>query len=402
MNDILLLIKKIENISSKADLAKLVIDFFTDLLNVSFSSFVLNENNTLNVISQNGDVSEGKKIFNKDFSREIYQLVIQKNDLVTMKLGNDQNFIFIPLVDSLANEAIEHGLIILGLRELDPINEKTLVRVKLVSRLVNMTLTKLCLSTKNENEVEAKNNLIKESELSLKVQKALSQTNTSKKILFSVIEDENTFSKGNIWWMSELSEEVTLVLIAQVECSGLSAGMISGYIMGEMNGLKTKAELSLKPSEVLTYLNKKLNNVFISAGILVNAWYGVFNLEARKVRYANANHSNPFLIGPEQQVTSLGGEKGASLGLNVNSYYKENNSYISSGSKLVILTKDLIEKTARVGEKYDPLWLPQILETIGSLPLSEMKNSLAGILSESQSGTAPESSRLALLLEIPA
>ena len=41
-----------------------------------------------------------------------------------------------------------------------------------------------------------------------------------------------------------------------------------------------------------------------------------------------------------------------------------------------------------------------MLETVGSLSLSEMKNSLESILSENSNGTANNASRLALLLEI--
>jgi len=168
-----------------------------------------------------------------------------------------------------------------------------------------------------------------------------------------------------------------------------------------MNSLKTKAEISLQPKEVLKYLNQQFNPVFKSTGITFNAWYGVFNIGARKVRFANANHPDPFLIGPEQQVSNLiSKEKSKALGINLDSDFVETESHISSGSRLIICTNDLLEQAAKIGDRYDPSWLPQVLETLGSLSLSEMRNSLDSILSENVSGTASKSSRLALLLEL--
>jgi len=243
-----------------------------------------------------------------------------------------------------------------------------------------------------------------ELKLANNIQKSMSKNLEAKKMLFSILEDEDALFNGNLWWLQDLNPDMILVLMAKVITSGVPAAMVSGYVLGEMNGLKNKAEISLRPSEVLRHLNWGLNDIFKNTGVTVNAWYGVFNAGARKVCFSNANHPDPFLIGPEQQVSNLiieGNKKGESLGVNLNSVYRETSSFIPVGSRLVICTQNLLEQAAKVGERYDQTWFPQILETLGTLSLSEMRTTLENILSENKNGTSVKPSRLALLLEMP-
>jgi len=380
----------------------------SDLLKPNYSSFVSKEDDSLKVICQVGDVTPGKNIFKKEMSKNIYDLVCEQKKTTTLRLGENDLFLFIPLIDKISESVYEHGMFVLNFsNEAFNLDDEMRGKVNFICDVANLALSRiLVLNEKKQIVVDAK--CSSEHQLLSKVQVAISGTNQNKKILFNVIEDINAIAEGKIWWIDELGSDITLVLIAEAKCNGLPAALINGYILGLMKGLKGKAEIALKPEEALKYLNKELNLVFKEASLLVNAWYGVFNLDARRVRFANANHPEPYLIGPEQQVTrlivgnKLGENKNTnSLGLNVNSDYVEGNLYISSGSKLVIFTKDLLEKAQSIGEKHDPYWLPQVLETVGALPLSEMRKSLDNILSESSSGTGFGTSRLALLLEIP-
>jgi hypothetical protein len=404
MEDLYTLIKDLKPLSSKKDIGLLILNRLTALLKPNYASFVSKENDSLKVICQIGDVTPGKNIFNKETSENIYDLVCEQKKTTTLKLGENDLFFFIPLIDNVPESDYEHGMFVLnfpnGVLNLD---DEMKEKVNFICDLGSLALSRILIPREKKKD-NVNNENSSELDLLSKVQVAISGTNQNKKILFNVIEDVNAIAEGKTWWIDELGSDITLVLIAEAKCEGLPAALINGYILGLMKGLKGKAEIALKPEEALKYLNKELNLVFKEASLLVNAWYGVFNLDARRVRFANANHPEPYLIGPEQQVTRLIVEKNKntnSLGLNVNSDYAEGNLYISSGSKLVIFTKDLLEKAQSIGEKHDPYWLPQVLETVGALPLSEMRKSLDNILSESASGTAFGTSRLALLLEIP-
>ena len=402
LSEALLLSNDFEKLNFKKDIAALLLNTLQKILPLKFSSFVEKPLDSLKVICQSGDSNSVLNLFNKEMSEKIFDWVIGQKQLASLTLAGKQHFIFIPLIDQNQDKSIVHGMIVLHPNSNFILNRDLNTFINIICKVAGLSMTKLLRNDDSEKYTKLKDQIEAELSLTAKLQKSMSGVDSCKKLLFSVLEDEYSTFNGNIWWLSDLGADISLVLFAQVLCKGAPAAMLGGFLLGEMNSLKTKAEISLQPKEVLKHLNRQFNSVFKSTGITFNAWYGVFNIEARKVRFANANHPDPFLIGPEQQVSNLISKgKSKSLGINLDSNFVETESFISSGSRLVICTNDLLEQAAKIGNRYDPGWLPQVLETLGSLSLSEMRNSLDSILSENVSGTVPKSSRLALLLEIP-
>lgn len=405
LSEIVLFSVGLEKFSSKKDISSFLLKTLNLIVNVRFSSFVENCNGVLKVICQAGEDSSVKDTFNEKMSQEIFDWVMKQKQTASLKASEKNQFIFIPVFDHDKGENIEHGMVVLHIDAPGVELKKDLkMNISILTKLAALSMTKVLRGSESERYLRIQEQIKSELQLTTKIHKSLLSAGLNKKILFSVLEDEDAGFNGNFWWIGELGPDINLVFMAQVLCKGAPSAMLSGYLLGEMNNLKTKAEISLNPQEVLKHLNNGLNPVFRNTGVTVNAWYGVFNIEAKKIRFANANHPDPFVIGTEQQVSSLSvtSNKANPLGVSLDSSFSESTSNISSGSKLIICTKDLLEQAARIGNRYDSTWLPQVLETIGTLPLSEMRNSLNSILSENVSGTAKTSPRLALLLEIPA
>jgi len=401
LSEVLLLGNEFEKLNSKKDIATLLLDSIQKIFPLKFLSFVEKNSDSLKVLCQVGDSSSILNLFNKEISEQIFQWVIEQKQLASLTLAGKQHFVFIPLIDLDRGKSIIHGMIVLHPDSNFVLSKELNTFINVACKTASFSMTKLLGNDDSEKYLKLKDQIKAELELTAKLQKSMSGVVSGKKLLFSVLEDEDSTFNGNIWWLSDLGLDISLIFFAQVLCKGAPAAMLGGFLLGEMNSLKTKAEISLQPKEVLKYLNQQFNPVFKSTGITFNAWYGVFNIGARKVRFANANHPDPFLIGPEQQVSNLiSKEKSKALGINLDSDFVETESHISSGSRLIICTNDLLEQAAKIGDRYDPSWLPQVLETLGSLSLSEMRNSLDSILSENVSGTASKSSRLALLLEL--
>ena len=407
---------KIEALQNKNDLARYLLYVLNNLLKGKFLSFVEEnkEESILNVLYQIGEseaVNKANSIFNKELSVQLYKWVVSQKKVATLKLGRNEEFIFIPLVDHYQGKNIEHGMIVFcsGQARLT-LSKDISTALNLMMKLSSYAMTKILIKQRFESIEDLKLKRNMELKLTAKIQKSMSPVMNNKKLLFEVLEDENSTFNGNFLWLGELNSDIMLVLMAQTVCDTNAGGkdipsaMIAGYLIGEMNSLKTRAEISLKPKEVLNYLNTSLNSIFKDTSISVNAWYGVINISARKITFSNANHPAPYLIGSEQQVSNLisrDGKKYLPLGVNINSIYTEDSSFIPSGSRLVICTQSLIDHAASVGNYYDSAWFPHVLETLGTLSLTEMKNSLDNILLDNKNGTAPKRSRLALLLEIP-
>ncbi|MBI3590319.1 MAG: SpoIIE family protein phosphatase [Candidatus Melainabacteria bacterium] len=403
--EIVSFIRELDKLSLKKEIGSLLLNEISLLLSPRFSSFVEKENDVLKVICQTGESDSVKNAFSNKMCLEIFDWVMNQKQLTSLKLSEKGQFVFIPILDQIKSQNIEHGILVIYIGDSGFEFSKELnTTVNIMCKLAVLSLTKSLRISDSEKYIRLQEQIKSELTLTAKLQKAVSGSEINKKMLISVLEDEGTGFNGNVWWINELSADISLVLMAEVLCKGSPSAMLSGYLLGEMNSLKSRAEISLKPQEVLKYLNQQLNPIFKSTGITVNAWYGVFNAGAKKIRFANANHPDPYIVGPEQQVSNLIlsiSEKGKPLGINLDSIFTESCSDISSGSKLIICTRELLEQAAKIGDRYDPTWFPQVLETIGTLSLSEMRNSLESILSENAGGTAKAAPRLALLLEIP-
>lgn len=399
-------LKHLVKLSSKKEITTLLVNEISILIKSRFLSFVEQDKNIMKVLCKAGDDTIVKNIFTETMCNEIYKCVMSQKDSTMFKIAKNENFVFIPVIDFDKGNSIEHGMLVIQLENLKFEIPKELNNlINIFTRLSAMMMTRLLSVNEVSEHLKLKEDIKTELQSTAKLQRAMSCSEISKKLLFNVIEDEGSCFNGNLWWVSDLGADISLVLMAQIMSKGSPSAMLSGYILGEMNSLKTRAEISLKPAEVMRYLNQQLNPMFISTGITVNAWYGVFNTGAKNVRFSTANYPAPFLIGPEQQVSNLFVIKdsiGQSLGINLNSVFKESHSNISSGSKLVICTRELLEQAAKIGDSYDNSWLPQVLETLGSLSLKEMRNNLESILSENIQGTVKSAPRLALLLEVPA
>lgn len=405
LSEIISFVRVLDKLTTKKEVASYMLMTFNSMLKAKFSSFVESDDGSLKVICQTGENSHIKNIFNNSMCTEIFNWVMKQKQIASLRLTDNEQFIFMPVLDESEGKSLQHGMLVFHLRASDfEFNKELNMTLNILGRFVALSMTKFLRSYDSEKYSRLQEQIKAELKLTAKLQRSMSGDESSKKILFSILEDEGAGFNGNVWWISELGDDISLVFIAQVLCKGSPSAMLSGYLLGEMNSLKNRAEISLKPREVMKYLNLQLNPVFKSTGITVNAWYGVFNVEAKKVRFANANHPDPFVVGPEQQVFKLSmnnNEKANLLGVNKETTFAEASSNISSGSKLVICTKDLLEHAAKIGEKYDPTWLPQVLETIGMLSVNEMCKSLESILSENTLGTAKMAPRLALLLEMP-
>lgn len=412
-------LSKLDKLQSKHDIALALLSTLNPLLSAQFSSFVERTGDNLKIVCQFGNLASAhiiQRIFKKEMCERLFDWAIDQERLASLRLLEKELFVFLPITDYDQTNKIVHGIVVFHIEDSNfEFTKEINIAVNVLNKLVAQSLTKLKKKIYSEKYNALKEQIRSELKLASKLQKSISQPMTNNKFLFDLVEDKQSSFNGNVCWLSNLGKDINLVLIAQAAPSQgftlarniLSVSMLVGYVLGEMNSFKVESEHSLillKPQDVLQYLNQQLHPIFRQTGISITAWYGVFNISTRKVRFANANHPDPFLIGPEQQVINLSSdkiEKGQSLGISLSSTYLESTSYISTGSKLVICTQDLLEHASKIGNKFDPTWLPQVLETLGNLSLSEMKRSLESILSENGDGTAYKRSRLALLLEIP-
>ncbi|MGB7136464.1 MAG: PP2C family protein-serine/threonine phosphatase [Acidobacteriaceae bacterium] len=133
----------------------------------------------------------------------------------------------------------------------------------------------------------------------------------------------------------------TLIVLGDVSGKGLRAAMAVSLIVGT---LRTLAEVTADPAEILTGLNRRLHGRlqggFATCLVLRLGSDGSCVL-------ANAGHPAPFLNGEE--IVTPGA---LPLGVTAAAHYEEQTVYLRAGDHFAAYTDGLLEARAKDGELY--------------------------------------------------
>src|SRR6266436_6024163 len=136
------------------------------------------------------------------------------------------------------------------------------------------------------------------------------------------------------------------LVLADVSGKGTAAALLMSATRGMLRSL---AEASCTPAEVLTKLNRLLVEDF-PAGKFVTLVYAVLDPAARTVTFANAGHLQPLFI-DDTGSRFLATEQGMPLGLGFGEY-SESIVALSPGSRLVFYSDGITEAVNEAEEEY--------------------------------------------------
>jgi sigma-B regulation protein RsbU (phosphoserine phosphatase) len=136
------------------------------------------------------------------------------------------------------------------------------------------------------------------------------------------------------------------LVLADVSGKGMAAALLMSATRGILRSL---AEASCSPSEVLTKLNQLLVNDFPS-GRFVTMVYAVLDPVTRTLTFASAGHLRPLLI-DNSQARFLDTERGLPLGIGPGDY-SEAQVHLSQGARLLFYSDGITEATNPQEEEY--------------------------------------------------
>jgi phosphoserine phosphatase RsbU/P len=136
------------------------------------------------------------------------------------------------------------------------------------------------------------------------------------------------------------------IVLADVAGKGTAAALLMSATRGMLRSL---AEASCTPSEVLTKLNELLVEDF-PAGKFVTLVYAVLDPASRTLTFANAGHLPPLLV-EQENVSFLDTERGLPLGLSCGDY-SEKTLPLTPGSRLVFYSDGISEAVNAKDEEY--------------------------------------------------
>ncbi|MEO8351891.1 MAG: SpoIIE family protein phosphatase [Chthoniobacteraceae bacterium] len=180
---------------------------------------------------------------------------------------------------------------------------------------------------------------------------------------------------GDFFDLRPVSDHEVAFLISDVMGHGIRSALVVATIRGLMEELRP---LATDPGALLTQLNSTYAAIFNRMGsdvTFATAFYGVMDTRTGLLRFANASHPKPFLLqrstGGIDRVSPSGESSPAALGLFDATQYATSERTLVPGDTLLLYTDGLSEAENATGELYEARRLPQAIESVREIPLSD-------------------------------
>jgi sigma-B regulation protein RsbU (phosphoserine phosphatase) len=143
--------------------------------------------------------------------------------------------------------------------------------------------------------------------------------------------------------------------VADVSGKGIPASILTATLQG---AVRSNADIHTDPERMLARLNKLLfENT--SASEFATVFYGVVDLRDGGLRYANAGHDFPFVLGGGARMLP---ESGLVLGCIEDFRYRAFSSEIPAGGALVVYTDGVTDSESDAGDYFGTARLQAVLE----------------------------------------
>lgn len=172
---------------------------------------------------------------------------------------------------------------------------------------------------------------------------------------------------GDYYDVMQFPDGRLVFAIADISGKGISAAILMANLQAL---LRTLAETGNPPSEVCGKLNQHLHQV-TDASKFATFFYGEWNTAEHRLRYVNAGHNTPILLG-SLSGTQLA-EGGFPLGMFARAEFQTGEVMLQRGDVLVLYSDGITEATSSSGEEFGEERLQAQIEKNAGRPLSEMQ-----------------------------
>jgi serine phosphatase RsbU (regulator of sigma subunit) len=171
---------------------------------------------------------------------------------------------------------------------------------------------------------------------------------------------------GDYYDFHVFDEDTLALVVADVSGKGIPASLLMATLRAAVN---SNTDARKDPAAMLQRMNSLLYES-TSAEEFATVFYGVVDLKAGEMKYANAGHEFPYLVSKDG-VRTLG-ESGIVIGCVEEFPYEENSCRIPNGGTLVLYTDGITDAAAGGGECYGEGRLRKSLESNGSTSSDEL------------------------------
>jgi sigma-B regulation protein RsbU (phosphoserine phosphatase) len=167
---------------------------------------------------------------------------------------------------------------------------------------------------------------------------------------------------GDYFDVLKFDEQTTGICIADVMGKGMPAALLMSNLQAV---LRVYASANTSPAELCDRINR-LVCTNVDAGKFITCFYGLVDMESRRLTYTNAGHYPPLLVHRDGSLTRLT-EGGIVFGLSEDCKFEIGEVELKSGDRLVLFTDGLTEARNSFDEEFGEERLLDILRTCPGL-----------------------------------
>jgi phosphoserine phosphatase RsbU/P len=172
---------------------------------------------------------------------------------------------------------------------------------------------------------------------------------------------------GDYYDVMRLADGRIILAVADISGKGISAAILMANLQAV---LRTVVDTARSPAEVCSRLNHHLHEV-TDASKFATFFYAEWNPADRKLRYVNAGHHVPILLGTcRGQRLDRGG---LPLGVFDDRDFEMGELSLAPGDILVLYSDGITEALSKTGEEFGERRLGAVVEAHCSAPLSEVQ-----------------------------
>jgi phosphoserine phosphatase RsbU/P len=173
---------------------------------------------------------------------------------------------------------------------------------------------------------------------------------------------------GDYYDLFFVSEDRLAIVMADVSGKGVPAAVLKAFTRSMVRNVST---FSLSPADTLTRVNKILHDASLGA-MFVTVFLGWYDTRTGALRYANAGHPRPYLIGRDGRISMFGEATGPILGILDVKRYGEGEQPIGEGERLVLYTDGYTEALSPDGDFFGSERLAALLAEHATEPLDRL------------------------------
>ncbi|HMH19048.1 MAG TPA: SpoIIE family protein phosphatase [Burkholderiales bacterium] len=209
---------------------------------------------------------------------------------------------------------------------------------------------------------------------------------------------------GDLYDFFYVGEGELCFLVGDVSDKGLAAALFMARTMDIVRVvtrlLRSKDGSAPQPEEIIACVNRELcqNN---ASFMFVTLFFGMLDLRSGRLRYCNAGHNSPYVVGTGGTATALSGVRSTPLGIKDDSDFRTASITLARDELLFVFSDGITEAMNAAGDFYTEERLERLLLACAGRPSAQVIDAVIDSVGQFVGEVAPSDDITAMAIRLP-